>query len=209
PAQFELTFDLREAGDGVAGVAAYSTELFDHETVARFTVEYRRLLAALLADPDAPISAPPAVDEAERRLVVETWNATAADAPREPLHRLFEAQAAATPDALALVFGAERLTFAELNARANRLARRLVALGVVPESIVALALERSVEMVVALLAVNKAGGAFLPVDPNYPAERRQWMLEDSAARLVVSSSTKIDDDLHEMTASVVALDAIA
>src|SRR6185503_9679422 len=108
--------------------------------------------------------------------------------PRGPLHRLFEAQAAATPDALALVFGAERLTFAELNARANRLARRLVALGVGPESIVALALERSVEMVVALLAVNKAGGAFLPIDPAYPAERRRWMLEDSAARLVLTTA---------------------
>src|SRR6185295_4090208 len=97
PSQFELTLDLREAGSGVDGVAAYSTELFDHETTAHFVAEYRRLLEALLADPDAPISAPPAVDEAERRLVVDTWNATAADTPRGPLHRLFEAQAAATP----------------------------------------------------------------------------------------------------------------
>ncbi|MFL5539208.1 MAG: condensation domain-containing protein, partial [Longimicrobiaceae bacterium] len=187
-AEYELTFELREWGGGIIGGASYSTEIFEHETAARFVAEYRRLLDALLADPDAPISAPPAVDEAERRLVVESWNATAADTPRGPLHRLFEAQAAATPDALALVFGAERLTFAELNARANRLARRLVALGVVPESVVALALERSVEMVVALLAVNKAGGAFLPVDPAYPAERRRWMLEDSAARLVLTTS---------------------
>src|SRR6185503_7303815 len=128
--------------------------------------------------------------------------------PRGPLHRLFEAQAAATPDALALVFGAERLTFAELNARANRLARRLVALGAAPESIVALALERSVETVVALLAVNKAGGAFLPVDPAYPAERRRWMLDRSAARLVLTTSA-LAADLPATRAAVVALDEIA
>jgi amino acid adenylation domain-containing protein/non-ribosomal peptide synthase protein (TIGR01720 family) len=206
--EHDLTFELHETESGAVGTASYSTELFEHETAARFVAEYQRLLDALLADPDAPISAPPAVDEAERRLVVETWNATDAPAPRAPLHRLFEAQAATTPDALALVFGTERVTFAELNARANRLARRLVALGVGPESIVALALEKSVEMVVALLAVNKAGGAFLPIDPAYPAERRQWMLEDSAARIVVSSSS-ISIDLPEMTASVVALDEIA
>ncbi|HEX5725950.1 MAG TPA: amino acid adenylation domain-containing protein, partial [Longimicrobiaceae bacterium] len=188
PAELELTFDLHEVGRGIVGVAAYSTERFDHETVERFVAEYRRLLDALLAEPDAPVSAPPAMDEAERRLVVESWNETAAEAPRAPLHRLFEARAEETPEALALVSGAERLSFAELNARANRLARRLAALGVGPESIVALALERSAEMVVALLAVSKAGGAFLPVDPTYPAERRRWMLEDSGARLVLTAS---------------------
>ncbi|HEX9935717.1 MAG TPA: amino acid adenylation domain-containing protein, partial [Longimicrobium sp.] len=204
----ELTFELYEWGGGLIGAANYSTELFDHDTGARFVAEYQRLLAALLAQPAAPISAPSAVDEAERRLVVETWNATAAPAPLAPLHRLFEAQAAETPDALALVFDAQRLTFAELNARANRLARRLVALGVRPEIIVALALERSVEMVIALLAVNKAGGAFLPVDPDYPADRRRWMLEDSAARLILTTSA-LAADLPETDAAVVALDTIA
>ena len=161
-------FELRE-WRGVVGAASYSTELFDHETAARFIAEYRRLLDALLAEPDAPISAPPSVDEAERtagRRHLERHRGRRAASPRSTA--CSRRRPRATPDALALVFGAQRLTFAELNARANRLARRLVALGVGPESIVALALERSAEMVVALLAVAKAGGAFLPVDPAYP-----------------------------------------
>ncbi|MFL5541684.1 MAG: non-ribosomal peptide synthetase, partial [Longimicrobiaceae bacterium] len=208
PAKFDLALSLGEAGGRIVGSVAYATALFDRPTVERHLAYLRRVLEAFVADDRQPVDALPLLPEAERRRVLEEWNATPADTPRAPLHRLFEAQAAATPDALALVFDTHRLTYAELNARANRLARRLVALGVVPESIVALALERSVEMVVALLAVNKAGAAFLPVDPAYPAERRRWMLDRSAARLVLTTSA-LAADLPATRAAVVALDLVA
>ena len=193
PPQFEADLRRRERPGWWAWRVQHG--LFAHDSGA-LHAEYRRLLEALLTDPDAPISAPPALDVAERRLVVERWNATTADTPRGPFHRLFEAQAARTPDDLALIFGDERLTFTELNARANRLARRLVALGVRPETIVALALERSVEMVISLLAVNKAGGAFLPIDPPIPpnADGGCWKIPPP---LVVSSSRSSRD--AEMT----------
>ncbi|HEX8905758.1 MAG TPA: amino acid adenylation domain-containing protein, partial [Longimicrobiaceae bacterium] len=121
------------------------------------------------------------LDEAERRMVVEEWNRTEAEVPRDVcVHELFEAQVERTPDAVAVSFEGERLTFAELNARANRLAHHLGDLGVGPEARVGLCVERSIEMVVAVLAVLKAGGAYVPLDPEYPEERLGYMLQDSA-----------------------------
>jgi amino acid adenylation domain-containing protein len=201
-----MVMALYEWEDGYLGTVEYARDLFDETTVRRITAHLDALLSAALAAPDVPLSALPLAHE-EARLAEEAWNATAADTPRAPFHRLFEARAAATPEAPALVFGGERLTYAQLNARANRLARRLAARGVGPETLVALALERSPEMVVALLAVNKAGGAFLPVDPEYPEARRRWMLEDSGARVVVTTSG-LAAGLPETGAAVVALDRI-
>ncbi|HEU0055156.1 MAG TPA: AMP-binding protein, partial [Longimicrobium sp.] len=208
-AKYDLSLSLGEAGGRIGGSVAYATALFEQATVERHLAYLRRVLEAFVADDQQAVDALPLLPEAERRLVVEEWNATDAEHPRGLcMHALFEAQARRTPDAVALISGNLSLTYAELNARANRLARRLVALGAAPEAIVALALERSPEMVIALLAVNKAGAAFLPVDPAYPAERRRWMLEHSAAPLVLTTSA-LAADLPETRAAVVALDEIA
>ncbi|HEX5727174.1 MAG TPA: amino acid adenylation domain-containing protein, partial [Longimicrobiaceae bacterium] len=208
-AKFDLTLTTSELADGgISGVLEYAADLFAPATMRRLARQLVTLLEGAAAHPDRPLSALPLMDDAERRRVVVEWNATSADVSRAPLHRLFEAQAASTPDAAALVAadGAE-WTYGELNARANRLAHRLRDLGVGPESVVALSLGRSPELVAALLAVNKAGGAFLPVDPEYPAERRRWMLEDSGARVVLTTAA-LAPGLPATDAAVVALDGI-
>ncbi|HEX2077205.1 MAG TPA: amino acid adenylation domain-containing protein, partial [Longimicrobium sp.] len=208
-AKVDLWLGLWEADDRILGSVKYATALFERATVERHLGYLRRVLEAFVADGLQAVDALPLLPEAERRLVLEEWNRTEAGYPRGLcIHELFEAQVRHTPDAVALISGDLSLTYAELNARANRLARRLAALGAAPETIVALALERSVEMVVALLAVNKAGAAFLPVDPAYPAERRRWMLERSATRLVLTTSV-LAADLPETRATVVALDRVA
>ncbi|HVG44859.1 MAG TPA: amino acid adenylation domain-containing protein, partial [Longimicrobium sp.] len=208
-AKFDLALSAGEVGGRIGGSITYATALFERTTIERHLGCLRRVLEAFVADDAQAVDALPLLPEAERRRVLEEWNHTEAEYPRGLcIHELFEAQVRRTPDAVAVVFDGLSLTYAELNARANRLARRLAALGVVPESLVALALERSVEMVVALLAVTKAGAAFLPVDPAWPAERRRWMLERSAARLVLTTSV-LAADLPETGASVVALDRVA
>lgn len=129
---------------------------------------------------------PPLLDEAERHRVLVEWNATEADYPQDKcVHEIFEAQAARTPEAIAVVSGDERLTYAELNARANRLAHRLRSLGVRPDDRVAICVERSLEMVVGLLAILKAGGAYVPLDPGYPVERLAFTLKDSKPTVVL------------------------
>ena len=123
----------------------------------------------------------PLIDQAERHRVLVEWNATEADIPQDKcVHELVEAQVARTPDAIAVVFDGERLTYAELNARANRLAHHLRGLGARPDARVAICMERGLEMVVGLLAILKAGGAYVPLDPSYPQERLAFMLADSA-----------------------------
>ncbi|HEY0022717.1 MAG TPA: non-ribosomal peptide synthase/polyketide synthase [Longimicrobium sp.] len=208
-AKTDLWLGLWEADDRILGRVKYSTALFDRATVERHLGYLRRVLEAFAADDLQAVDTLPLLPGAERRLVLQAWNRTEAAYPRGAcIHELFQAQVRNTPDAVALVSGDISLTYAELNARANRLARRLAALGAAPETIVALALERSVEMVVALLAVTKTGAAFLSIDPDYPAERRRWMLDRSAARLVLTTSA-LAADLPETGAAVVALDRIA
>ncbi|HEU4451893.1 MAG TPA: amino acid adenylation domain-containing protein, partial [Longimicrobium sp.] len=209
-AKFDLTFTTIEMEDGgLSGLLEYATDLFDASTMGRFARQLAAVLESASAQPDLPLSRVSLLDDAERRRVLSEWSITAAVSPRAPFHRLFVAWAARTPDAPALAgAGGERLTYAELNARANRLARRLAALGVGPESIVAVSLERSAEMVVALLAVLKAGGAFLPIDPEYPAQRRAWMVEDSSPRVIVTRSSLVPG-LPATDAAVVEIDALA
>ncbi|MEU8928217.1 amino acid adenylation domain-containing protein, partial [Kitasatospora sp. NPDC048545] len=151
-----------------------------------------RVLDGLLADPAQPVADAPILDPAERHRISVEWNDTAVDLPAATLPELFAAQAARTPDATALVFGDERLSYAELDARADRLARLLAARGVGPERTVALVLERSVEMVVALLATVKAGAAYLPVDPEYPTDRIAVVLADGNPALVLATRATAD-----------------
>jgi amino acid adenylation domain-containing protein/non-ribosomal peptide synthase protein (TIGR01720 family) len=204
----KLDFSLATLEDDarLTGVVEYATDLFDAATIERVCRHYCTLLARAAAEPERPLSQIPLLDAGERRTLLEEWGrGERRPAETAPLHRLFEAQAARTPDAEAVRHAGASLTYAELNARANRLARRLVDLGVRTEDTVAVSLERSPELVVAFLAASKAGGVFVPVDPAYPAERRRWMLEDAAARVVLTHSSLVPD-LPETDAAVVALD---
>jgi amino acid adenylation domain-containing protein len=165
-----------------------------------------RLLEQVAADPELPLPEVELLDGAERRRIVEEWNATAAELPAEPLvHRLFEAQADRAPDAVALVQGEESVTYRELDRRADRLARRLIDLGVVPDSRVGVCLERTPELVVALLAVFKAGGACVPLDPAYPAERLAFILGDAAPAVLVTRAD-LDAALPETAVPVLLVD---
>ncbi|MGW7416489.1 amino acid adenylation domain-containing protein, partial [Streptomyces sp. NPDC054863] len=189
---FDLSFVLGEEFDaeggaaGVNGIVTFAADLFDRATVDMLVDRLVRVLNAVTADPDLPLGDIDVLGADERRRVLVEWNDTARDVPVRTLPELFEAQAARTPDAIAVVFGATEVSYAELNARANRLARLLVTYGVGPERLVALALPRSVDLLVAILAVTKAGGACLPVDPAYPADRIAYLLTDGRPALVVT-----------------------
>ncbi|MEU3711048.1 non-ribosomal peptide synthetase [Streptomyces catenulae] len=193
-AKFDLSFHLREefgpAGEpaGVAGALDYSTDLFDHPTVVAFAERLRRILDAVLADPGTTVADLDVLGADERRRLLAGGDGAPAPAAADFAHRLFEEQAARTPAAPAVVCGAERLEYGGLNRRANRLARWLIARGVGPEDRVAVVLPRGVDLVVALLAVWKAGAAYVPVDPGYPAERIAFLLADTAPRVVLDGA---------------------
>jgi amino acid adenylation domain-containing protein len=179
-AKFDLSLFAVESDEGLHLTMEYSSDLFDSETVDRILAHYRILLEMAVAHADRPVGELPMLTEDERRLVLEEWNRTAADYPRDVcLHELFDRQAARKPRSPALLCEGAELSYAELQARANRLAHRLRAAGVVPDSLVGLCLERSVEMVVGLLGVLKAGGAYVPLDPEYPDDRLAFMVSDS------------------------------
>ncbi|MBV9109450.1 MAG: AMP-binding protein, partial [Gemmatimonadetes bacterium] len=189
-AKFDLSLTLRETAQGLRGGLIYSTDLFERGTADRMLGHLERVLEQVAADADVRLSRLDLLGPAERALVLEGWNDTAAEYPAERcIHELVEAQSARTPNAVAAVFGDDSLTYRELNERANRLAHHLASLGAGPEARVGICLERSLEMVVAMLAVLKAGAAYLPLDPSYPADRLSYMLEDSGAPLLVTQAS--------------------
>ncbi len=179
--KFDLYVELDERADTIIGRFMYRTDLFDRPTIERMVGHYRRLLEAAAADPGRRLSALPLLTEPERRQVLVEWNRTAAPYPQVCVHDAFAAQAAARPEAVAVVHEERRLTYGELDRRANALAHRLQALGVGPDVPVGVCLERSPELLVALLGVLKAGGAYLPLDPGLPGERLEAMLAESRA----------------------------
>ncbi|MET0623242.1 MAG: amino acid adenylation domain-containing protein, partial [Pyrinomonadaceae bacterium] len=204
--KFDMTFSVAKNEDGLLVSVEYSTDLFDAETVERMCGHLLTLLEAVAADPDRRVADLPLLTDAERRRLAR-WNDTRTEYPRDAcVHRLFEQQAAATPDAVALSLGDRALTYAELDARADRLAAHLRALGVGPEVIVGLCVERSIEMVVGLLGILKAGGAYLPLDPEYPADRLRFMLEDAGATVLVTRRNLVER-LPRTPARVFCLDA--
>ncbi|HEX6910498.1 MAG TPA: amino acid adenylation domain-containing protein, partial [Longimicrobium sp.] len=176
---------LHEDGGRVVGTLDYATALFGRETAARFVGYLLRVLREMAGDEHRPVERLALMPDAERARVVEEWNGTAAFPIDSCIPGLFQAQVARTPDATAVVFGDASLTYAELNARANRLAHHLRGLGVGPDVRVAICAERGLEMVVAVLATLKAGGAYVPLDPAYPADRVAYMLADSAPAAVL------------------------
>ncbi|PIE25756.1 MAG: non-ribosomal peptide synthetase [Micrococcales bacterium] len=180
---FDLTLHLVETADGLEAAFEYSVDLFDPQTAERFGRQFVALLEAVVEAPQRPLSELSLLAAGERELVVREWAGSRVDVPARPVHALVAEQPA---DRVAVVFGEEQVTYGELDARANRLARHLIACGVGPESLVGLCLERSVELVAALLGVLKAGAAFVPLDPEYPRERLGWILEDCDAPVVVT-----------------------
>ncbi|HSF38303.1 MAG TPA: amino acid adenylation domain-containing protein, partial [Thermoanaerobaculia bacterium] len=195
--KFDLSLHLVQAGAVLQAAAEYSTDLFDAATVRRLLGHFETLLQGIAESPEARLSELPLLSSAERGQILGRWAGTATAYPREAtIHGLFADQARRTPGAVALAFGEEEMTYGELDARANRLARRLRALGVGPEVAVGLSAERSLELIVAILGILKAGGAYVPLDPAYPAERRAHMLEDVKAPIVIGEE-QILESLRE------------
>jgi amino acid adenylation domain-containing protein len=203
---FDVFFNAVEDARGLTLECTYNTDLFDEETIDRRLAELQTLLSGIAADPDREIAALPLLPERERRRLLCEWNDTGVAYPADAcLHRVFEAQVERTPDAPALLFEGGQLTYAELNRRANRLARRLRGLGVGPEVLVGVLMERSAELVIALYAILKAGGAYVPLDPEYPSERLAFMLEDTGAPVVLTQG-HLAGRVPACAARVLALD---
>ncbi|MFI0717438.1 AMP-binding protein, partial [Streptomyces inhibens] len=197
-ARFDLLLSLVERqGDapepaGIEGIVEYSGDVFDQATVEDLMARWTVLLEQAVADPGSRVGSVDVLLPGERKRLVAGWNDTEVSVPAESLPGLFEAQVGRSPDAVALVSDAGSLTYGELEERANRLARLLVGRGVGPESLVAVAVPRSVELVVAVLGVLKAGGAYLPVDPEYPAERIAFLLADARPVIVLTVAELAD-----------------
>ncbi|HEX7313092.1 MAG TPA: amino acid adenylation domain-containing protein, partial [Pyrinomonadaceae bacterium] len=205
--KFDLTLYMSESKEGLVARAEYNTDLFDAETIGRLLSYFASLLAAATADPSRKVIDLPLLAPDERELILEGWNQTEQPYDRHAcLHQLFERQAALTPDATALVGGPHRLTYDQLNVRANRLAHRLRALGVGPESRVGVMLSRTPSVLVSLLAVLKSGGAYVPLDPAYPRERLSFMLDDARVKVLLTETAFLDI-LPGHEAQVICLDA--
>ena len=173
-------------GRGLRLCLGYRPDVFDQATVERLAGRLVRVFEAMAGDPGQRVGQIDLLDPAERRQIVVDWNATAQPIPEATLPELFEAQVKRSPEAVAVIFEETQLTYAELNTRANQLAHYLIQQGVGPESLVAIALPRSLEMIVALLGILKAGAAYLPLDPDYPAERLAFMLQDAKPGCLIS-----------------------
>ncbi|MFP5263070.1 MAG: amino acid adenylation domain-containing protein [Blastocatellia bacterium] len=205
-AQFDLTLMMGDLDEGLAGSLNYNTDLFEAGTIDRILNHLRRLLEAVVADPRRLVSDLELLSEAERHQLLVEWNETRAgytDGMR--VHELFDEQAKRTQDAVAVVFKTQRLSYREINARANQLANYLRAKGVGPEALVGLMMERSVEMVVGLLGILKASGAYVPFDPSSPQERLSFMLEDTSVKVVLTRETMLSK-LSRCGAEVICLD---
>ncbi|HEX8495517.1 MAG TPA: amino acid adenylation domain-containing protein [Pyrinomonadaceae bacterium] len=186
-AKFDLSLALQETESGLSGVIEYSTDLFDDETISRMIGHFERLLESITADPQKRLSALQLLTDEEQHRLLFDWNDVKTDYPRDfCIHRLFEAQVERSPEAVAVNYADAQLTYAELNAKANQLARRLRKMGVGPEVIVGVCMQRSALMIVALLGILKAGGVYMPLDPEHPVGRLSFMLQDSDAPVLLT-----------------------
>ena len=205
-AKFDLSVALREDLTGLNGSVDYRTDLFDAATIERMVGHFQTLLEGIVVNPDKPISALPVLTEAEKHQLLIEWNDTKTDYPKDKcIHQLFEEQVEKSPDAIAVVFEDQQVTYRELNDRANQLARYLQKLGVGPDVLVGICMDRSVDMIVALLAILKAGGAYVPLDPGLPRERIAFMLEDSQASFLLTQA-RIEEFVPSFAGARVTLD---
>lgn len=204
--QFDLTLFMFESEEEINGTIVYSTDLFDFATINRMLGHLETLLESIVTNPDQRLSDLSLLKAAEQHQLLVEWNDTLTDYPKDLcIHQLFEIQVQQTPDAIAVIFEKEKLTYQDLNYRANQLAHYLVKCGVGPEVLVGICMERSVEMVIGLLGILKAGGAYVPLDPTYPPDRLDFMLND-AEMSVLLTQQRLLTALPEHQIQVVCLD---
>jgi amino acid adenylation domain-containing protein len=188
--RFDLELHLWAEGDGWSGSLIYSRDLFEEASIEAMVRHYVALLEGMLEEPERAVSLVPMMSEAERERILVQWNATRVDYPRDRcIHEVFEEQVERTPEAVAVLFGDETLTYRELNIRSNRLAHNLRALGVGPDVPVGFSIERSPEMIVGLLGILKAGAAYVPIDPTHPQDRLAFIMADAGARKLLTGKT--------------------
>ena len=206
-AQFDLALHLYEEAGGQHVRFEYCTDVFRAEMVEKFSLALVRLLQAVVANPHQKVSALPIMSESEKHQVIRAWNKTSKDYPRQQcLHNLFERTAKRAPNRVAVECAGQSLTYAQLNAKANRLANHLRKSGVQPESCVGVFLERSLDLIVGLLGILKAGATYVPMDPSFPPERLAWMMEDAGVFLLLTD-TRLLKDLSRPGLKTVCLDA--
>lgn len=204
--QFELQMEIDEVGDALFGYLKYNTDLFDAATIDQMAGHFQRLVEGIVQDPACPIDTLPLLSAAERQRIMLAWNATETPYPLDRcLHEFIEDQVERTPDAPALICEETRLSYAELNRRANQLAHYLRRAGVGPETMVGVCIVRSCEMVISLLAVLKAGGAYVPFDPTYPRDHLAFMVADSQVPVLLTQE-KLRSSLPPCAAQVIAVD---
>ncbi len=204
--KFDMTMGLIETGEGIAGTVEYNTDLYDEATIERMIRHYERMMERIGVDEEQRVMEIEMLGEDERRQILEEWNETRRDYPTNYcIHELFQQQVERTPNAVAVKYEEEEVTYEELNRRANQLAHYLQGLGIGPEVLVGICVERSIEMIVGLLGVLKAGGAYVPLDPQYPINRLSMMIED-AAIVVLLTQEQLIDSLPAQHLQLVCLD---
>ncbi|MBW4447034.1 MAG: amino acid adenylation domain-containing protein [Spirirestis rafaelensis WJT71-NPBG6] len=209
-AQLDIFLSMSQSQQGLTGFLEYNTDLFDSGTISRFISHFETLLESIVANPEQEIAKLSLITAQNQEQLLVKWNNTISDYPQDAINKLFEQQVERSPDALALIDNSENLTYCQLNQRVNQLAHYLQKQGVTKETIVAICMERSIQMVVGILAILKAGGAYIPLDPSYPIERLKFILSDSQVSLLIShtlQSTSLVNSFGQMT--VINLDADA
>ena len=205
-AKFDIAFMMSENSSGIQGTVEYITALYKEETIARMIHHYTALLESIVAAAEQNVGMLGMLSESEERTLLKEFNDTAAVYPKEKsITDLFEEQAAKTPGVAAIIFKDQQLSYKELNEKSNQLAHYLIKQGIKAETLVPICIERSAEMLIGILGILKAGGAYVPIDPEYPADRISYMLEDTGARLVLSSKV-CKEKLSESDAKVIAID---
>ena len=209
-AHFDLHLFMEEEGQTLKGSVIFNADLFDAETISRLLDHFNVLLEGIVADPEQPVSELPLLTDAERRQILEVWNDTKSEYPIDRcVHQWFEEQVEKTPGTIAVAFEDRQLTYRELNNQANQLAHYLRKLGVGPEVLVGICVERCIEMIIGLLGILKAGGACVPLDPSYPKERLAFMLQDSGAPVLITQQAFVDvfiNDTVKHTGKIISLD---
>jgi amino acid adenylation domain-containing protein len=206
-AKFDLVLSMSETDSEIVGTFEYNSDLFDRSTIARFSKNFGSLLAGIVKNPEQSIAHLPLLTPEEQQQILFEWNDTQTEYPQDKFFtQLFEERVEQIPDALAVVFQEQRLTYRELNRRANQLAHYLQKLGVQPEFKVGLCVERSPEMIVGMLGILKAGGAYLPLDPTYPLKRLAFMLSDSEVSILLTTQ-KLKSQLPQLPSKIICLDS--